>query len=104
MHKHIRICLPHHGDELIEVDEEFECLLHELNVMELRTSEHCAGDPDTQSDSYIAFELTNCDVWVRQLAGRIRLVIRWNRYGKPLYGGDCKPTSGPSPQGRPDRT
>jgi len=93
MHKHIRVCLPHHGDDLIEVDEEFEFLLHELNVMKLRTTGHCAGDPDEETDSYIAIDLQNCDVWVRQLAGHIRLVIRWNRFGRTLYGGGDEPNA-----------
>ena len=88
MHKKTQVCLPHHGDKLIEIDEEFEFLLHELNVMGLRTTDHCAGDKDDETDSYLAFDMEECDVWARRLNGEMRVVLRWNRYGRKLYGRD----------------
>jgi len=85
-HKQIKMCLPNHDCDIFEIDEEFECLMHELNVMGLSTTDCCAGDPDDKTDSYIALDLDECDVWVRNLDGKMRVVLRWNRYGKPLYG------------------
>jgi len=86
MHEQIQIGLPNHGDGLIEVDAEFAALLCEMNLAGLRTTDHCAGDRDDASDSYLAIDMAECDVWVRQMGDGVRLVIRWNRYGRKLYG------------------
>ena len=88
MHKKVKICLPNHGSKLIDVDAEFKYLLYEINVAGLHTTQHCAGDADTKSDSYLAIDMDNCDVWVRKLGGKMRVVIRWNRYGQSLYGSE----------------
>jgi len=84
----------YHDRDIFEIDEEFECLMHELNAMGLSTTVCRPGDPDDKTDSYIALDMDECDVWVRNLDGKMRVVLRWNRYGKPLYGAQTAPTKG----------
>lgn len=76
------------GEEF-EADQDFIQLLQELNRVGLKTTQHCSGHESEQTDSYLSIDMENCDVWVRNIDnGKVRLVIRWNRFGKELYGAE----------------
>jgi len=93
-HKQIEVHLPNHDRDLLKIDKEFWLLIRELNALGLSTTDCCAGDPDDKTDSYIALDMDECDVCVRNLDGKMRVVLRWNRYGKPLYGAQTAPAKG----------
>ena len=71
--------------KLFECDEDFVVLIKELNRVGLKTTQCCAGHSENNSDSYISIDMSNCDVWIRDIDNKVRLVIRWNRFGKKLY-------------------
>lgn len=73
-------------NETFEVDKDFIDLLIELNRVGLKTTQHCSGHKKGRTDSYLSIDMVNCDVWIRNIdSGKVRLVIRWNRFGKKLY-------------------
>ena len=68
------------GNETFEADVEMISLLHELNNVGLRTTQHCIGhDGEGDEMAYLSIAIQpDMDIGIRY-DDRPRLIIRWNR-------------------------
>lgn len=68
------------GNETFDADVEMVPLLHELNNVGLRTTQHCIGhDGEGDGTAYLSIAIQpDMDIGIRY-DERPRLIIRWNR-------------------------